>query len=89
MANTIVNLTSNRERTTPNFRNADGQTKDPWIPCSERLPKLSGYYMLTVVRPDGVRLVIRNYFSKTENDWAQKNVLAWMEEPAPWQGEVK
>jgi hypothetical protein len=62
-----------------------------WIPCSERLPKDEGFYLVTLGYKHGAETNIR--FFKIENEegywskWGNENITAWMPMPAPWKGE--
>ena len=67
-------------------------TPEPhWIPCSERLPKDEGFYLVTLGYKHGAETNIR--FFKIENGegywskWGNENITAWMPKPAPWKGE--
>ena len=56
-----------------------------WMPCSERLPKESGQYLVTA----GIeqRQVAKGYYSAEYGRWyAVSDVSAWMPLPEPWEG---
>lgn len=61
-----------------------------WIPCSERLPKEEGFYLVTLKYKHGAETNIR-YF-KIENGkrywslWGNENITAWMPKPEPYKG---
>ena len=61
-----------------------------WIPCSERLPKEEGFYLVTLGYKHGAETNIR-YF-KIENGkrywslWGNENITAWMPKPEPYKG---
>ena len=61
-----------------------------WIPCSERLPKEEGFYLVTLGYKHGAETNIR-YF-KIENGkrywslWGHENITAWMPKPEPYKG---
>ena len=61
-----------------------------WIPCSERLPKDEGFYIVTLEHRYGAETNIR--FFKIENGerywslWGNENITAWMPKPEPFKG---
>ena len=60
-----------------------------WIPCSERLPKEEGYYLVTTYDDDGYLDVDVCYWEDVdmnENNGfcLATDVLAWMALPMPW-----
>lgn len=63
-----------------------------WIPCSERLPKESGKYLITVLDGVGKRTTTAPYHPQSKS-WtltgrmAYWKVIAWMSMPEPWGGE--
>lgn len=67
------------------------QTK--WIPVSERLPKDTGWYLITFKTANGVAVCELSY-RKPENYWTDKDIskkvldnndiLAWMPLPEPY-----
>lgn len=62
---------------------------DQWIPCSERLPKESNEYEVTVVC-DGLVYTLYSYYSMKESRWCTypNNITAWRERlPEPYKGE--
>ena len=62
------------------------QPEPHWIPCSERLPKDEGFYIVTLEHRYGAETNIR--FFKIENGerywslWGNENITAWMPKPA-------
>ena len=66
------------------------QPEPHWIPCSERLPKKEGFYLVTLGYKHGAETNIR-YF-KIENGkcywsiWGNENITAWMPKPEPFKG---
>lgn len=64
-----------------------------WIPCSERLPKKEGFYLVTLGYKHGAETNIR--FFKIENGkcywslWGNENITAWMQKPEPYKGVAK
>lgn len=63
-----------------------------WIPCSERLPKEGGDYLVTISFDIGgkepVKEVKRDYFCVLSKKWLYSNdeVVAWMEMLEPYGG---
>lgn len=59
-----------------------------WIPCSERLPKKEGFYLVTLGYKHGAETNIR--FFKIENGepywskWGNETITAWMPKPEPY-----
>lgn len=71
-------------------------TVDMWIPCSERLPNESDYYLVTIINPFGEKEVCVIWFAYKADyygvsEWREltddDTVLAWMPLPEPWKGE--
>ena len=72
-----------------------------WIPCSERLPEESGYYLVSVIdgsgEDDDSEAVETAWFAHKkdydikESEWRQlgidETVIAWMPKPAPFKAE--
>lgn len=67
-----------------------------WIPCSERLPETSGYYLITEIEDDIHFVTTRYFYNKNEysiknSKWADgfynNEVIAWQPLPEPWGGE--
>ena len=67
-----------------------------WIPCSERLPKYTSNYLVTVMigSPFGSYKEVRSAIYNTKTGWCVyesadeiANVIAWAESPEPWKGE--
>lgn len=65
------------------------QPEPPWIPCSERLPEMPGWYLISKIDD-----VFDAYFSCDEG-WEieafeefrpVENVIAWMPKPEPYHG---
>lgn len=67
--------------------------KNRWNPCSERLPKKSGNYLVTIAFNIGgkepVREVYKDYFSVLSQKWLYhgEDVKAWMTLPEPYKGD--
>lgn len=64
-----------------------------WIPCSERLPKEEGHYLVTTYDDDGYLDVDMCYWEDVDTNenngfCLEADVLAWMELPMPWRGEA-
>lgn len=67
-----------------------------WIPVSERLPKNTGWYLITFKTANGVAVCELSY-RKPENYWTDKDIskkvldnndiLAWMPLPQPYKAE--
>ena len=59
-----------------------------WIPCSERLPNESGWYVISVVGFENITDV--SYFYSDEAKWSditdKQKVVAWMPLPKPYKG---
>lgn len=55
-----------------------------WIPCSERLPKEQGEYLITATYLGEPYVTTDDYFSYGWDDW--DGVIAWAERPKPWEG---
>ena len=59
-----------------------------WIPCSERLPSESGWYVISVVGFENITDV--SYFYSDEAKWSDvshtQSVVAWMPLPKPYKG---
>jgi hypothetical protein len=62
-----------------------------WIPCSERLPEKTTYYLVTT---RGFKIPMYAWFMKTEKTWQYlnsqvliDNVIAWMPLPPIYKGE--
>lgn len=59
-----------------------------WIPCSERLPNESGWYVISVVGFENFTDV--SYFYSDEAKWSDvshtQSVVAWMPLPTPYKG---
>lgn len=60
-----------------------------WIPCSERLPKKSGDYLVTVAHHSGELWVEVDQFDNKNGSWwhYMDDVTAWMPRPKPYKGE--
>ena len=61
-----------------------------WIPCSERLPKKSGDYLVTVAHHSGELWVEVDQFDNENGSWwhYMDDVTAWMPRPKPYK-EIK
>lgn len=56
-----------------------------WIPCSERLPEVSGCYLVSVKNDHKRRYSKTAWFGK--DAWfARQDVIAWMPLPEPFKG---
>lgn len=65
-----------------------------WIPCSEKLPKEEGHYLVTTYDDDGyldVDMCFWEDVDTNENNGfcIATDVLAWMALPMPWKGASK
>lgn len=57
-----------------------------WIPCSERLPKNDGRYLVTNTRLGAWKVDIDTFF--VGSGWkSDDDPVAWMEKPEAWEGE--
>lgn len=70
------------------------QTFNEWIPCSERLPLDSGWYMASCVDNDGYEFVkICSFHKSIDEEFsffdAFSNVIAWRPLPQPYKEEIK
>ena len=59
-----------------------------WIPCSERLPEVTGEYLVTIKWRNhentyGYMVGRRDYFAETQT-WNDSLVIAWMPLPKPY-----
>jgi hypothetical protein len=66
------------------------ETVDRWIPCSERMPKEDGNYLISGVWGSGKEAVGDCDFSVNDGYFRTAwnfDVLAWMPLPSPWEGE--
>ena len=65
-----------------------GEAEQRWIPCSERLPNESGWYVISVVGFENITDV--SYFYSDEAKWSDvshtQSVVAWMPLPTPYKG---
>ena len=63
------------------------ETVGRWIPCSERLPKEDGFYLVTIT--DGEQIAVCK-MPFIESEWKgnlfDDEVIAWMLLPKPWKG---
>ena len=67
-----------------------------WMPCSERLPKESGEYLVYceiffipdhVDEPSSRKGMAIAYYHREFNEWlGEDKVYAWMSLPEPWKG---
>ena len=59
-----------------------------WVPCSEKLPSESGWYVISVVGLKNITDV--SYFYSDESKWSDvshtQTVTAWMPLPTPYKG---
>ena len=63
-----------------------------WIPCSERLPKLNGYYLTTIKWGEDFYEVDCYEYDSHYKEWNEVEdfggtVVAWMPLPKPWEEE--
>lgn len=70
---------------------SDTNVGNKWIPCSERLPEKTAYYLVTI---KGFKRPMYAWFMKTEKTWQYlnsqvliDNVVAWMPLPPIYKGE--
>ena len=61
--------------------------KDYWIPCSERLPKKAGNYLVTNHNGDIARYIFLD--SESSKDYWMRCVKAWMPLPKPYEEEKR
>ena len=65
--------------------------KDPhWIPCSERLPSDSDYYLVTDAYGDMSAIWFaheKDYYGESEWRETEDEILAWMPLPEPYKEE--
>lgn len=65
---------------------ASAEAVQEWIPCSERLPNESGWYVISVVGFENITDV--SYFYSDEAKWSDvshtQSVVAWMQLPKPY-----
>ncbi len=68
----------------------NGKMLRGWIPCSERLPEKSGWYLVTVELLDGRKETNMTLYTP-KNMWMlscnETQVLAWQPLPEPWEGD--
>jgi len=60
-----------------------------WIPCSERLPKEEGIYLVTATNYifDTEEIVVGTCYFNIEYGFSNnRKILAWMPLPKPWKG---
>ena len=78
----------------PNFSTAE-EIEQGWIPCSERLPSESGYYLTTLRDVFGEIEICIAWFAHEDDyngssEWREvtdeDTVLAWQILPKPWKG---
>lgn len=56
-----------------------------WIPCSERLPKKTGLYYVTIRDEDGTEYTsCMCYYINLARWEVDVNVIAWLPEPEPY-----
>lgn len=63
--------------------------KGEWIPCSERMPDRSGYYLATL-KVSSISFVSIKYFNNFCFRWediGNGKITAWQPLPEPWRGE--
>ena len=58
-----------------------------WIPCSERLPKEGGLYLVSVKNEHDRRYSKTCWFHGDDNWFARQDVIAWMPLPEPYKAE--
>lgn len=69
----------------------DAPTIVGWIPCSERLPEVSGLYLVTTNKY-GVWAARTDSYSVRDKEWKRKGdkkavITAWMPLPEPYEGD--
>ena len=69
----------------------DGRAECPeWIPCSERLPSTTGYYLISKCCHPGLILYVTVADFKAESQtFTASNVIAWMPLPEPYKEETE
>jgi hypothetical protein len=70
---------------------SDAPTIGGWIPCSERLPEVSGLYLVTT-NAYGVWAARTDSYSVRNKEWKRKGdkkavIIAWMPLPEPYEEE--
>ena len=67
---------------------ASAEAVQGWIPCIEKLPSESGWYVISVVGLKNITDV--SYFYSDESKWSDvshtQTVTAWMPLPTPYKG---
>lgn len=68
----------------------ENKTSDKWIPCSERLPEKSGWYLVTV--SDGEIEFDQFFAGEPNHSWRgfchnTVKTIAWMPLPEPYKGD--
>ena len=64
----------------------DAQSKQRWIPCSERLPKAK--QKVLVQYADG-SMATKRCNDAGHLEWFYANAVAWMPAPEPWEGDAE
>lgn len=93
-ADTIEDLSA--KLANANMERSTAYYNDGWIPCSEKLPEESGYYMACIYDPDVDDFDFRKTwfahaddYGMEESGWIEpydfETVTAWMPLPAPYQ----
>ena len=60
-----------------------------WIPCSEKLPKEQGYYLVTYDFGGGERVIGKSFYSELYDRFTtgvKSAITAWMPLPEPYKG---
>ena len=84
-ADTIEELSA--KLATANIERSTAYYNDGWIPCSERLPKESKAYEVTIINSNNERFTMPLYYSEEYKTWATRNnVIAWRERLEPYKG---
>lgn len=59
-----------------------------WISCSERLPEDDGWYLCTIKKDETGAITVSQIRYFEDKGWKAygHEVMAWMNEPEPWEG---
>jgi len=81
--NVLANRPTERDSLIVATRNAFSALSEPhWIPCSERLPEVSGCYLVSV-KNDHERRYSKTAWFEKDTWFARQDVIAWMPLPEP------
>ena len=71
------------------FARYQEESNNSWIPCSERLPKKDGVYIVTTDSKHKECRVITAFFNEKDNDFHEVGVIAWQPLPEPYKEKQK